>query len=185
MNGYDDFPNLRLLAEMVLAEQDDLGAEYSCDQAHWDAVARVRRVPDDDQRLLVLSPINRARLRLAEHRLRQTFISEVANLNNAPRLLQAAARDARSSARFEPMDSFELRIIPSGPDGWAIELQVKNPERFPPGATLALLDAAGRVWVSDVPDDQGWVAALWEFGDDPNRYRGRLAICVDGVPVTK
>lgn len=185
MNSTDDFPNLGLLTELVLATQDDLGEEHTRDQTHWDAVARKRKIPRDDQILLVLSPVNRARLRFAEHKLRQAFFDEVANLDNAPRMLRAAARDARSGTRLEPMDSFEGRIAPSGPNGWTIELRVKHPERFPPGSTLELVDEEGRIWVSDVPDVDGWVAAVWAYDDDPNRYQRRHVILVDGIAVTK
>lgn len=185
MSGNDSFPNLRLLAEMVLVAQDDLGGEHARDQAHWDAVARERHVPPADQRLLVLSPLNRARLHFAEHKLRQAYFRDVANLHNAPRIIRAAASDARSGTRFEVMDSFEGRIAPFGPDGWAIELRVKDPARFLPGATLELVDEASRLWVSDVPDVEGWVVAVWAFDDDPNRYPGRLSIRVDGVAVTQ
>ena len=185
MNNTDEIPNLPLLAELVLATQDDLGEEDMRDQAYWDVVARKRQVSRDDQILLVTSPINRARLRFAQHKLRQAFFAEVANLNNAPRMLRAAARSARSGTPLEPMDSFEGRIAPSGPDGWTIVLRVKNADRFPPGATLELVDEGGRIWVSDVPDIDGWVAAAWAYDDDPNRYTGRHIILVDGIPVTK
>lgn len=171
-------PHLFARSDLPMDESDE-------PQEYWDAVARSGVLNENDAILLAMSPINRARFRFAERKIRQAFFREVANLNNAPRLLLATASDARSAATFDYMDSFELRIAPSGPVGWAIKLRVKNPSLFPPGANLELIDEAGRVWVSDMPDDEGWVAALWEFDDNPNRYPGRLNICVDGVAISK
>jgi|GEM_PF-5117111 len=183
MIDQDDHSSMQRLAELILATQDDLGEEYAKPQQYWDELAKGRRVERDDAILLALSPLNQARFHFAEFKERQRFYSEVANLNNQPRM-KAAAGSVGSSMSFEPMASFELKIEPSGRESWLILLAVKEVEKFPRGAILSLKDEDGRLWASGEPDSDGWIMREWRYDGDPRRYTKRLAIFVDDVPVT-
>lgn len=183
MIDHDDQSSMQRLAELILATQDDLGEEYAKPQKYWDELARGQRVERDDAILLALSPLNQARFRFAEYKERQRFYSEVASLNNQPRL-KAAAGSVGSGTSFEPMESFELKIEPSGRTGWLILLAVKEVGKFPRGSILSLKDEDGRLWVSGEPDSDGWVVQKWGHTDDPRKYNRRFSIFVDDVPVT-
>lgn len=183
MIDHEDPSSMQRLAELILANQDDLGELYAKPQKYWDELAQKQKVEREDAILLALSPLNQARFRFAEHKERQRFYSEVANLDNQPRK-KAAAGGVGSSTSFEPMESFELKIEPSGRTGWLILLAVKAVGRFPRGCILSLKDEDGRLWVSGEPDSDGWIMQEWGYDGDPRRYEGRLSILVDGTPVT-
>lgn len=119
---------------------------------------------DEEQRLLLLSPVAREDFWLIKEEITNDLLGRLEEQGIALELLPLAAAD-KSDKVVMHSTGFSVTLINKNEIGvpWVILVQISSAYRkiISPMTTLKLVDSGGLEWLRQKPDSNGEMTALW------------------------
>lgn len=178
-----------MLFEIFSAQEEDLETEIKPTTFWRDVIRGGNAMNQDEQALLLSSPLNRRMYHEAYKAERREMFSRAANFTHAPRFREAASGSGRQPLHIDGLQGVELIIRPLGGDGWHVTLDLSDCASVP-GARVTIHDDRGRIWMEETLPADGIIYAKWPFGSTPQDFLVQvqaIGIRVDGyslIPLT-